>query len=136
MCLHRPLSAGEARAERRPSDSADWTHVFQVIDALKAKPPKVPVVYLLGGSAAASPRSATRTGPPRCGGSASARAYLQPRFDGQTYAQGITVVNDLPAVPSIVLIGVDLGRYVPQPVHVATRAASSRLPAADAARAL
>ena len=30
----------------------DWAHAQQVVAALKAKPPKVPVVYLLGGSAA------------------------------------------------------------------------------------
>jgi hypothetical protein len=82
----------------------------------------VPVVYLLGGSAA---RESTIND---SSWAAQVRHVGGPHVrtcnlgsSGQTYFQDISVVNHLPGVPSIVLIGVGLGRYVPQPVRAATR---------------
>ena len=118
---HGPI-VGEARAvPRRPAPPADLLHILHVITRLNAKPPNVTVVYLLGGSSA---RECTisdsnwgvqvrRLGGPRV------RTY---NFgsNGQTYAQDSTIVGKLPAVPSIVLIGVSLGRYMQASTGAAT----------------
>jgi hypothetical protein len=123
--LQRPI-IGEARvAVRKPSAPPDWLHIRKVMAALKARPPTVPVVYLLGGSAA---RESTisdeswRTQVRHLGGP-PVRTYTL-GSDGQTYAQDITIVDGLPAVPSIVLIGVGLGRYVRQDDGVSRRGGS------------
>jgi hypothetical protein len=123
MGSHGPI-VSEARADtRRPAPPVDLLHILHVITGLNAKPPKVTVVYLLGGSSA---RESTindtnwavqvrRLGGPRV------RTYNFGAND-ETYAQDSRIVGKLPAVPSIVLIGVSLGRYMQQaPVGVATR---------------
>ena len=94
----------------------DWRHLWQVVAALKAKPPKVPVVYLLGGSAAreCTINDKSWTAEVRHLGGPRVRLY-DLGTSSQSYAKDITVVNDLPAVPSIVLIGVNLGRYTFKP---------------------
>ncbi len=122
VCLQRPLSAAAQATARRPVGHGDWVHVFRVIDALKARLPKVPVVYLLGGSAAreSTINDKNWAAQVRRLGHRRVRAFNL-GSNNQTYAQGITVVNDLPAVPSIVLIGVNLGRYTATPVNVATK---------------
>ena len=105
--------AGEARAATQENRRPNFlVHIFQEIAALKARPPKVPVVFLLGGSTATASTvsdkswatEVRRVGGPRV------RTY---NFGspGQTYAQDITIVNALPTLPSIVLIGVSVGRY-------------------------
>jgi hypothetical protein len=104
---------GEARAASQDARRPNFlVHIFQEIAALKEKPPKVPVVYLLGGSTATASTvsdkswaaDVRRVGRRRV----CARNFGSP---GQTYAQDIVIVNHLPALPSIVLIGVSLGRY-------------------------
>ncbi len=122
VCLQRPLSAAAQATARRPTLSPEWVYINRVIAALNTRPPKVPVVYLLGGSAA---RESTISD---SSWAAQVRHVGGPHVrtcnlgsSGQTYFQDISVVNRLPGVPSIVLIGVGLGRYVPQPVRAATR---------------
>ena len=94
----------------------DWRHLWQVVAALKARPPKVPVVYLLGGSAAreCTINDKSWTAEVRHLGGPRLRLY-DLGTSSQSYAKDIAVVNDLPAVPSIVLIGVNLGRYTFKP---------------------
>ncbi|MEI6449723.1 MAG: SGNH/GDSL hydrolase family protein [Actinomycetes bacterium] len=108
------LGAAPPRAAAVFHADDDWRHVKAVLAALERHPGVTPIVYLLGGSSA---RECTvsdadwraeiaRLGAPdvrACNfGSAS-----------QSYAQGITVVQRSPQVPTIVLIGVNVGRYTP-----------------------
>jgi hypothetical protein len=110
--LQRPIIGEACAAARKPVNSSDWLHIRKVMATLKARPPKVPVVYLRGGSSALdstiSDRS-WRTQVRHLGGQ-RVRTYNLGSAN-QTYAQDITIVDGLPAVPSIVLIGVNLGRY-------------------------
>ena len=120
--LQRATIARAGAAERKPYYSGDWTHIYEVITTLEASPPKVPVVYLLGGSAA---RESTisdtswaaevrRLGGPRV------HAYTL-GSNGQTYGEDTAIVKRLPAVRSIVLIGVNVGRYAVPPGAAAAR---------------
>ena len=104
-----PLPPSSARTF---TASDDWRHLKVVLATLEVSPPNVPVVYLLGGSAAReatiSDRSWTDqlkrlTGDP-------VRAFNLGTA-GQSYDEGVTIVQSLPSAPGIVLIGVNLGRY-------------------------
>ena len=106
--------AGAAPAIALEGRGDDWDHVQRVLKTFEAHPPKGPMVYLLGGSTA---RECTVTDAnwraeiARLGVS-GVRAY---NFGSasQSYAQGIWVVERAPEVPTIVLIGVNVGRYTP-----------------------
>ena len=121
--------AGPAAALYRPGD--DWRHVESSLKALKRKPPSVPVVYLLGGSAA---RECITTEPAwrrQIGalGGGRVRAY---NFgsSSQAFKHGLTIVRAAPAVPSIVLIGLNVGRYTSiPPKSAALQASSAAVPA-------
>ena len=122
VSLQLSLSAEARAAVRRPTGSPDWKHIYQVIANLNHRLPKVPVVYLVGGSAA---RECTISD---SSWAAEVRRIGGPRLrtvelgsNGQNYYQDIDIVHRLPSVPSIVLIGIGLGRYVPQPMRPATR---------------
>ncbi len=103
------LSAG---ADAKATDGADWAHTLQVIAGLQAAPPAEPVVVLLGGSAARE--STIDDGSWRAqieakGGPATAAYNLGSR--NRTLAQNVALVKALPAVPTIVYIGVNLGSF-------------------------
>jgi transposase len=106
--------AGPASAVYRPGD--DWRHVEATLKALNRNPPRVPVIYLLGGSAA---RECITTEPAwsdqirRLGGG-RVRA-LDFGSSSQAFKHGVTIVGAAPAVPSIVLIGLNVGRYTSVP---------------------
>ena len=136
----QPGFIGEARAAtqdaRRPHSDPLWTHIFQVIDKLNARPPKVPVVYLLGGSSAVDSTISDKSW------AAQVRRLDHRRVrtynfgsTTQTYAQDIIVVNHLPALPSIVLIGVNLGRYTAYAPHTYARAWPAGIPSAGGSSA-
>ena len=106
-----PAPLGE---ELRGNDyGKDWQHCVQVVADLRAKHPKVPLVVLLGGSSA---RECTvlddnweRQIERRSG-------YVVDAYNlgskHRTYAQDLAFVKLLPAnVPTIVYIGVNLGRF-------------------------
>jgi len=102
----------------------DWRHLWAVLDQFQEAPPKVPVVYLLGGSAA---RECTTLDKPW---SAQVSRLVGRKIRAlnfgaasQSYLEGITIVDKMPPVPSVVLIGVNLGRYTsapPAPASAAT----------------
>ena len=108
------LGAAPPRAAAEFHANDDWRHVQTVLDSLERHPGTSPIVYLLGGSSA---REALTTEPgwraqiAALGGGA-VRAY---NFGSasQSYAQGIKVVERTPDVPTMVLIGVNVGRYTP-----------------------
>ena len=136
----QPGFIGETRAAtqdaRRPHSDPLWTHIFQVIDKLNARPPKVPLVYLLGGSSAVDSTISDKSwaAQVRRLGHRRVRTY---NFGSttQTYAQDIIVVNHLPALPSIVLIGVNLGRYTAYAPHTYARAWPAGIPSAGGSSA-
>jgi hypothetical protein len=115
--------AGPAAAVYRPGD--DWRHVESTLKALNRHPPGVPVIYLLGGSAA---RECITTEPAwsiqirRLGGG----RVLAFNFgsSSQAFKHGLTIVRAAPAVPSIVLIGLNVGRYTSVPPKDAAFAAA------------
>lgn len=90
----------------------DWKHAAAVVAYLHRKPPKTPVVYLFGGSAA---REATVSDTAwraqlRSMGSGPVVAYNL-GHSSDSYRKDITYVRQLPAGKAIVLIGANLGRY-------------------------
>jgi hypothetical protein len=106
--------AGPAAALYRPGD--DWRHVESTLAALNRRPPSVPVVYLLGGSAA---RECITSEPAWSAqitalGGGRVRA-LDFGSSSQAFKNDLTIVRAAPAVPSIVLIGLNVGRYVSIP---------------------
>ncbi len=106
--------AGPAAAVYHPGD--DWRHVESTLQALNRRPPRVPVVVLLGGSAA---RECITTEP---GWSAQIAAQGGGRVralnfgsSSQSFKHDLTIVNALPPIPTVVLIGLNVGRYTSIP---------------------
>jgi hypothetical protein len=130
---------GEAHAAthdgRRTHNDAGWLHILQVIATLKASPPKVPVVYLLGGSSAVDSTVSDKSWATQVRrlGHRRVRTY---NFGSttETYARDLIIVNHLPALPSIVLIGVNLGRYSGSAPNAGARAWSADMPSIGSSR--
>ena len=116
--------AGPAAAIYRPGD--DWRHIETTLEALNEHPPSRPVVYLLGGSAA---RECITTEPSWSAqiaalGGGRVRA-LDFGSSSQAFKNDLTIVRAAPAVPSLVLIGLNVGRYTSIPPADATPSAAS-----------
>jgi len=99
---------------RRASD--DYMYVSYTMSSLLRHPPKVPVVYLLGGSTA---RESITSGSGLAAeikkdGGPTVQAYDLGSIN-QNYGQDVAIVDNAPKIPSIVLIGVNVGRYTPSP---------------------
>lgn len=113
--------AGPAAAIYRPGD--DWRHIETTLKALDRRPPRTPVVYLLGGSAA---RECITTEPNWSAQIAALGGGRVRALDfgsaSQAFKNDLTIVRAAPAVPSIVLIGLNVGRYTTIPPRDATRA--------------
>ena len=117
--------AGARRTAFRQGD--DWRHLWAVIAQFKKSPPKVPVVYLLGGSTARECTTLDRPWSDQVSRLAGRRIRaLNLGTSKQTYRQDLDIVDLLPAVPSVVLIGVNLGRFATSPPNSASRAAVRR----------
>ena len=91
---------------------ADWKHVGVVLGYLDQTPPQLPIVTLLGGSAA---RECTIS-------DADWRAEIGEMGGGdvlafnlgatnQSFDDNIGMVENMPKAPALVLIGINLGRY-------------------------
>jgi hypothetical protein len=124
VALAALVLAGPAAAVYDSGD--DWRHVESTIKELNRRPPDVPVVVLLGGSAA---RECITTEPAWSAqiaalGGGRVRA-LNFGSSSQAFSNGITIVNALPAVPTIVLIGLNVGRYTSIPPEDLPSAASA-----------
>jgi hypothetical protein len=99
---------------RRASD--DYMYVSYTMSSLLRHPPKVPVVYLLGGSTA---RESITSGTGLAAeikqdGGPAVQAYDLGSIN-QNYGQDVAIVDNAPKIPSILLIGVNVGRYTPSP---------------------
>ena len=91
-------------------------YVSYTMSSLLRHPPKVPVVYLLGGSTA---RESITSGPGLAAdikkdGGPTVQAYDLGSMN-QNYGQDVAIIDNAPKMPSIVLIGVNVGRYTPSP---------------------
>ena len=112
--------------ETRGNDyGRDWQHCVQVVANLRAEHPKVPLVVLLGGSSA---RECTVLDDDWERQIERRSDYVVDAYNlgskHRTYAQDLAFVKLLPAnVPTIVYIGVNLGRFC-----LPARSASITLP--------
>jgi hypothetical protein len=104
---------------------ADRDHIVATLAAFDAKPPTVPVVYLLGGSSARESITyePAWTAQIRSLGGGKVRA-LDFGSSSQSFKNDLKIVNAMPAVPSLVLIGLNVGRYTSIPPTTAARAVS------------
>jgi hypothetical protein len=106
-----PAPRGE---ELRGNDyGTDWQHCLQVVADLRADPPTVPLVVLLGGSAA---RECTVLDDNWEQQIQQRSGYVVDAYNlgskHRSYAQDLAFVKLLPSnVPTIVYIGVNLGRF-------------------------
>jgi hypothetical protein len=114
--------AGPAAARYYPG--ADWDHVEKTLAAFDKRPPTVPCVYLLGGSAARESITSEPgwTAQIRALGGGKVRA-LDFGSSSQSFKNDVKIVNAMPAVPAIVLIGLNVGRYTSIPPTTPTSAA-------------
>jgi hypothetical protein len=113
--------AGPAAAAYYPG--ADWDHIEKTLAAFGRRPPTGPVVYLLGGSAA---RESITTEPAwssqiREMGGGNVRA-LDFGSSSQSFKNDLRIVSAMPATPTIVLIGLNVGRYTSIPPEAGARA--------------
>ena len=94
----------------------DWQHTLQVVANLRGTPPTTPLVILLGGSAArecviSDARWAAQV--ERLGGPPVAAHDLGSR--NRTFSQDLKLVALLPRVPTVVFIGISVGRFTRAP---------------------
>jgi hypothetical protein len=122
-----PLRAPLGEELRGTDYGKDWQHCVQVIANLRAEKPTVPLVVLLGGSSA---RESTVLDDDWERQIERRSGYVVDAYNlgskHRSYAQDLEFVKLLPAgVPTIVYIGVNLGRFCIPP-----RDATVRLPSA------
>lgn len=105
-------AASTTSGTRSATAVSDWAHVLEVVANLQHEPPAEPLVLLLGGSAARectiSDASWARQVLNR-GGPAVVTYNLGSR--NRITAQDIALVKALPETPTIVYIGVNVGRF-------------------------
>jgi hypothetical protein len=110
---------------------SDWRHTLQAVANVRAKPPSLPVVYLLGGSVAREciVSEASWAAAVRDAGGPAALTYDLASGD-RTAGEDLKLVGKLPRVPSIVLISVNVGRFTRAPSTPSAKlpAPASRLP--------
>ncbi len=107
------LSGGTAYAATVQSD---WEHTVQVLANLRADPPDLPVVYLLGGSVAREcvPSEASWAAAVQGSGGPAALTFDLASSD-RTTATDLKLVAEMPDTPTIVLIGINVGRFTRTP---------------------
>jgi hypothetical protein len=124
-------SAGDPVEVSRALRAPDWQHALQVIANLRAQPPAVPLVLLLGSSIVRESMitDASWAAQVQAQGGPVVETYdLGSR--NQSFAQDLKLVPYLPQVPTIVFIGVDVVRFVSPPSRPAPRLpAPSPIPA-------
>lgn len=112
-----PSSAFGAPVDPRIS-AGDWRHAWQVVGLLRAQPPRSPVVLYFGDSTARESlvseaswtRQLRRMGAPRV------RAFALAGH-GQTFAMDQRLLDALPPLHGLALIGVSLSRFAGPPVE-------------------
>lgn len=111
--------ASGSRAARLIKGTQDWEHVQRVVAYLKAKPPTKPLIIMFGTStvreSTVSDRSWEKLIRRKAG--VAVNAYNLGSTN-QTFRQNRLLVEQLPAVPAIVFIGVDVVRFTTAPAGV------------------
>lgn len=111
--------AAGLRTARLIKGTQDWEHVQRVVAYLKAKPPTKPLIIMFGTStvreSTVSDRSWEKLLRRKAG--VAVNAYNLGSTN-QTFRQNRRLVEQLPAVPTIVLIGVDVVRFTATPAGV------------------
>jgi hypothetical protein len=107
----------------------DWRHLWAVLDQFKTKPPTVPVVYLLGGSAARECTTRDAAWSDQVSRLTGRRIRaINLGAASQGFLRDITIVDEMPHVSSIVLIGINLGRFATKPPRKAVVPAVRSVP--------
>jgi hypothetical protein len=111
------VGGGEWRSARGADPAThDWMRSLYVVSDLATHPPQTPVVLLLGGSSTRestisdhswSDQIVSRGGPRVVTRNLSSR--------NQTFAQDLHLVGLLPSTPTVVFIGVNVGRFFADP---------------------
>jgi len=108
---------------------ADRDHIDKMLAEFAQSPPTVPVVYLLGGSAARESITDEPSWSAQIAAMGGGRVLaLDFGSSSQTFDYDTGIVRAAPAVPSIVLIGLNVGRYTttpPAPPAAAPRAGAA-----------
>jgi hypothetical protein len=110
------IAAAACPAPASALEGSDWQHALRVAQQLRADPPQVPVVLLLGGSCAreATVGDASWAADVADRGGPKVVAYnLGSR--NQTFEQETALIDALPRVPMLVFIGVNRGRFTSPP---------------------
>jgi hypothetical protein len=114
------VTVGGATGTARAEVIVDWQHALQVIANLRAHPPNQPLVLMFGSSIVreSTTSDASWAAQVHARGGPSVAAYnLGSR--NQSFAQDLKLVGYLPAVPTIVFIGVDVVRFDSPPSNPA-----------------
>jgi hypothetical protein len=107
---------GEAAAKPKQSWRKDWKHIDLVFSYLTAKEPRLPVVYLLGGSTARECTIADRSWQQEIRSRGGPRVLsFNLGACNESFDDNIGMVRHLPNVPTILLIGINLNRYIRDP---------------------
>jgi hypothetical protein len=110
------LDPAAAEIAYPPSPRSDWYHILAVLEELRERPPSRPLVVLLAGS---SGRESTVSDESwsaevsELGGPAVAAYNLSSR--NKTFTHDLDLVRLLPRTPTLVFIGVNLGRFTVSP---------------------
>ena len=116
----------------RATDTAgkDWAHSVQIVANLRARPPEIPVVILLGGSSAREcivDEKSWAARVERLGGPTALTYDLASKH--RTYALDLGFARLLPRnLPAIVYIGVNLGRFCSGPGSTFVKLPQARFP--------
>jgi hypothetical protein len=105
-------AGGAAPAAAAPQAGSDWHHALKVVLSLRSRPPRAPLVFLLGDSLARESTVSDRSwsNAVRHYGEAKVATYnLGSR--NQTFDHSAALVTLMPARPAIVYISVDPGRF-------------------------
>ena len=117
LCLLAALGAlGGLCAAAGATERPDWRHTLQVVADLRADPPAEPLVVLLGGSTAREcivSDASWAAQVERLGGPGIVAYDLA--SSNRTFAQDVELVGKLPRIPTVVFIGIGLGRFTPAP---------------------
>ena len=104
------LSPQAARAQFDHRD--DWRHVKSTLAVLSRATPRTPVVYLLGGSSARESVTSEPSWQHDIAASGGGRVLAcNLGAASQSYAADIAIVKAMPSAPSVVVIGLNVGRY-------------------------
>jgi hypothetical protein len=125
-------AAAASAALRLAPAGTDWKHTLQVVSWLKANPPKKPLVLMFGSSIV---RESVTSDASWAAAVKSRRGGAVLTYDlgstNQSFAQNLALVPNLPQVPTLVFIGVDVARFVAAPGTATVKLPAPQAPSAS-----